>query len=101
MAVARQWTARLRLDSIGGLSIRIARPCVRHLTQIGRASCRARVLVESATLAISRSRHTRWPRDWSSDVCSSDLIIAVAVTALAVRRGSVKGRYGTWNRYLV
>src|SRR5207253_1646707 len=20
-----------------------------------------------------RSRHTRWPRDWSSDVCSSDL----------------------------
>src|SRR5690625_5670705 len=22
----------------------------------------------------SRRRHTRWPRDWSSDVCSSDLI---------------------------
>src|SRR5439155_14883500 len=21
----------------------------------------------------SRGRHTRWPRDWSSDVCSSDL----------------------------
>src|SRR5690625_7051184 len=21
----------------------------------------------------SRCRHTRWPRDWSSDVCSSDL----------------------------
>src|SRR6266702_241874 len=21
----------------------------------------------------SRSPHTRWPRDWSSDVCSSDL----------------------------
>src|SRR5207253_6014489 len=20
--------------------------------------------------------HTRWPRDWSSDVCSSDLVIA-------------------------
>src|SRR5207253_6590325 len=20
------------------------------------------------------SRHTRWPRDWSSDVCSSDLV---------------------------
>src|SRR5207253_6566992 len=25
----------------------------------------------------SRRRHTRWPRDWSSDVCSSDLNIAV------------------------
>src|SRR5690625_4371010 len=23
----------------------------------------------------SRRRHTRWPRDWSSDVCSSDLAI--------------------------
>src|SRR5207253_6292360 len=24
----------------------------------------------------SRRRHTRWPRDWSSDVCSSDLLAA-------------------------
>src|SRR5207253_8394974 len=23
----------------------------------------------------SRRRHTRWPRDWSSDVCSSDLFL--------------------------
>src|SRR5437660_6604547 len=23
----------------------------------------------------SRRRHTRWPRDWSSDVCSSDLVM--------------------------
>src|SRR5207253_7655027 len=23
-----------------------------------------------------RRRHTRWPRDWSSDVCSSDLVRA-------------------------
>src|SRR5699024_12094391 len=23
----------------------------------------------------SRRRHTRWPRDWNSDVCSSDLAI--------------------------
>src|SRR5207253_7443287 len=26
----------------------------------------------------SRRRHTRWPRDWSSDVCSSDLCAAEA-----------------------
>src|SRR5207253_6475032 len=26
----------------------------------------------------SRRRHTRWPRDWSSDVCSSDLLAASA-----------------------
>src|SRR5690625_7750540 len=32
----------------------------------------------------SRRRHTRWPRDWSSDVCSSDLVAgsAAGVTAL-------------------
>src|SRR5690625_6868939 len=28
----------------------------------------------------SRRRHTRWPRDWSSDVCSSDLNHLVNVT---------------------
>src|SRR6266702_1937015 len=27
----------------------------------------------------SRRRHTRWPRDWSSDVCSSDLALEEAV----------------------
>src|SRR5690625_7362912 len=27
----------------------------------------------------SRRRHTRWPRDWSSDVCSSDLLGFVLV----------------------
>src|SRR5207253_5670480 len=26
----------------------------------------------------SRRRHTRWPRDWSSDVCSSDLFLTQA-----------------------
>src|SRR5207253_3618523 len=29
----------------------------------------------------SRRRHTRWPRDWSSDVCSSDLNTTSAPTA--------------------
>src|SRR5207253_7509692 len=29
----------------------------------------------------SRRRHTRWPRDWSSDVCSSDLLDDVAAHA--------------------
>src|SRR5690625_2683117 len=33
-------------------------------TEIGRASCRERTQIVW---------HTRWPRDWSSDVCSSDL----------------------------
>src|SRR5690625_5365859 len=27
----------------------------------------------------SRRRHTRWPRDWSSDVCSSDLVILIII----------------------
>src|SRR5690625_5920436 len=30
----------------------------------------------------SRRRHTRWPRDWSSDVCSSDLIPLIMFTII-------------------
>src|SRR5215208_6482050 len=37
----------------------------------------------------SRRRHTRWPRDWSSDVCSSDLLLALVAIErlLAFDRG--------------
>src|SRR5439155_6576342 len=31
----------------------------------------------------SRRRHTRWPRDWSSDVCSSDLYAGKAFEYMA------------------
>src|SRR5437870_6511086 len=37
----------------------------------------------------SRRRHTRWPRDWSSDVCSSDL--AYVGTALGPYAGYLCG----------
>src|SRR5215510_12361194 len=30
----------------------------------------------------SRRRHTRWPRDWSSDVCSSDLLKRLVLNLL-------------------
>src|SRR5690625_6026372 len=39
----------------------------------------------------SRRRHTRWPRDWSSDVCSSDLTLAgehLSLSLAAVLQGS-------------
>src|SRR5437870_11390604 len=35
----------------------------------------------------SRRRHTRWPRDWRSDVCSSDLCVLL-VTAAFCRGGN-------------
>src|SRR6266508_4455803 len=50
----------------------------------------------------SRRRHTRWPRDWSSDVCSSDLVNVIArpgapdvaeLAALGVARVSVGGAF--------
>src|SRR6266508_4256652 len=34
----------------------------------------------------SRRRHTRWPRDWSSDVCSSDLRGLAGLTSPMVGR---------------
>src|SRR5688572_31431166 len=33
----------------------------------------------------SRRRHTRFDCDWSSDVCSSDLVLAPVLVLLAVR----------------
>src|SRR5437660_8326457 len=35
----------------------------------------------------SRRRHTRWPRDWSSDVCSSDLSVTIKKKRSEIDRG--------------
>src|SRR2546422_6909975 len=45
----------------------------------------------------SRRRHTRCSRDWSSDVCSSDL---VQPRLCAVGKGNQKGRVERAVRYL-
>src|SRR5690606_39396879 len=37
-------------------------------------------------LSSSRRRHTRFPRDWSSDVCSSDLSLRASGVDLPVER---------------
>src|SRR5437660_7242381 len=37
----------------------------------------------SISLFSSRRRHTSWPRDWSSDVCSSDLNLSSPVPSLS------------------
>src|SRR5207253_6825809 len=34
----------------------------------------------------SRRRHTRWPRDWSSDVCSSDLVLIPRNTTIPTEK---------------
>src|SRR5207253_7076059 len=38
-------------------------------------------------------RHTRWPRDWSSDVCSSDLGTISANGSIGLRAGTRKYVY--------
>src|SRR5207253_3839037 len=42
----------------------------------------------------SRRRHTRWPRDWSSDVCSSDLFVDGVDGRAGVRIGGKQGALG-------
>src|SRR6266508_5623520 len=47
----------------------------------------------------SRRRHTRWPRDWSSDVCSSDLDPgqpAAGHAQLVVASGAASARSPSW-----
>src|SRR5690625_2017832 len=44
----------------------------------------------------SRRRHTRWPRDWSSDVCSSDLYEAqVRPRSSVTRKTKLRVQLGT------
>src|SRR2546426_3578499 len=65
------------------------------------------IVVSSVFFFSSRRRHTRLQGDWSSDVCSSDLVAnaltinARARSALAGRLGRVKGvrvphGWGSW-----
>src|SRR4051794_41409897 len=42
----------------------------------------------------SRRRHTRWTGDWSSDVCSSDLVTPLAVVIAAGGGPTVVGGGG-------
>src|SRR3712207_7623006 len=47
----------------------------------------------------SRRRHTRYWRDWSSDVCSSDLVMKMVKVFVAVKRkiqpgDKMAGRHG-------
>src|SRR5690625_5381279 len=50
----------------------------------------------------SRRRHTRWPRDWSSDVCSSDLgTIAVLLGIYDQFIGAINGIFSRdWKKHL-
>src|SRR5215510_5309632 len=49
----------------------------------------------------SRRRHTRWPRDWSSDVCSSDLRALGRVVGIALGRLGQDDQLGDWGAELV
>src|SRR5690625_6929559 len=46
----------------------------------------------------SRRRHTRWPRDWSSDVCSSDLYedIGIDGAARSAQFSQITEEDGSW-----
>src|SRR5476651_1997137 len=64
-------TRVLRLRA-GGLGEAVA-----ERGDLGRPQGRAAVSAPLVFLFSSRRRHTRYWRDWSSDVCSSDLGVAI------------------------
>src|SRR5690625_6814778 len=45
----------------------------------------------------SRRRHTRWPRDWSSDVCSSDLYVCDSQDLDAFNQATINSDNRTCN----
>src|SRR5436309_11958473 len=47
----------------------------------------------------SRRRHTRFSRDWSSDVCSSDLTYRASNPSRTPRNGSPIGTMPDWRIY--
>src|SRR5207253_8117697 len=47
----------------------------------------------------SRRRHTRWPRDWSSDVCSSDLVLISDASCTEGVIGIETGWLSRWSRF--
>src|SRR6201990_2328355 len=53
------------------------RRMARAAEHAGGRACRGRPPDACAFFFSSRRRHTRWNCDWSSDVCSSDLILDV------------------------
>src|SRR5690625_7912149 len=54
----------------------------------------AHALVVTVFFFSSRRRHTRWPRDWSSDVCSSDLSPGIGLLGRALLLRDVFPRPG-------
>src|SRR5437870_4419912 len=48
----------------------------------GYEDCRNTTRTRGDFFFSSRRRHTRWPRDWSSDVCSSDLVLIGTISFL-------------------
>src|SRR5439155_3948635 len=44
----------------------------------------------------TRRRHTRWPRDWSSDVCSSDLFAKGAGAVFVLLPIPMLAGLGVW-----
>src|SRR2546421_8976139 len=60
--------------------------------------CRAIVIVLFFFFFSSRRRHTRSDRDWSSDVCSSDLAVVEHLQDEAAEGGGARRRVGRGGR---
>src|SRR5690625_5538117 len=58
-------------------------------------------LAERSFFFASSRRHTRWPRDWSSDVCSSDLFSQAGFSEPVEVPLTVNPAWENWTTMLV
>src|SRR5215208_7968075 len=89
---------RLRLGTVTVADVLAAQPVTTNLLNFMRASIKMIGVSILEFFFSSRRQHTRWPRDWSSDVCSSDLELRASDPALIYVSISAYGSAGASSR---
>src|SRR5438445_7972012 len=92
-----EWHVKLLQDVVAHVSLALANADHFAQAQTERARLEALHLFEMGVAGASYfferwGRHTKYWRDWSSDVCSSDLVVRARRARTTARRGTARAR---------